>query len=144
MRPEIKILACSNVYSRMMLFKQAGDQEQGHKHDYNHGTLLSKGRLLVQKLDDSGAITSSKVFTAPSFIFVEKDVKHLLTAVEDDTVAVCIHALRDVDQEIIDPSTFVEGTLLADSRQQAIETGLKGIGQTLHEKGITYSLIAKS
>ena len=52
MRPEVKILAISNVYCRLMNFKKKGDVELGHFHDYNHGTLLSTGKLKVEMISD--------------------------------------------------------------------------------------------
>lgn len=135
MRPEIKILAVSNVFCRLMHFKNAGDQEIGHYHTYDHGTLLAKGKLLVEKTDDDGNVTFSKEFTAPTFMFIEKDHRHIITALEDDTVATCIHALRTVDETIVDPSFFIEETIMADSPEQAA-TGLKSIGRMMRDRGL--------
>ena len=137
MQPEIKILAVSNVYCRLMNFNKAGDFEQGHYHSYDHGTLLAKGKLLVEKTDDAGNVTSAKVFTAPTFLFIEKDHRHVLTALEDNTVATCIHALRTIDETIIDSSFFIEETVLADCEVQ-MDKGLKGIGEVMENKGLRY------
>lgn len=106
--PEIKILAVSNVYCRLMNFLKKGDVEEGHSHDYDHGTLLAKGKLLVEKFDDDRNVIASKVFTAPTFLFIEKDVAHRLTAMEDNTVATCIHALRSIDEDILDSDTLIQ------------------------------------
>ena len=111
MKPEVKILAVSNVYSRLMHFRKAGDTEQGHYHEYDHGTLLSSGKLLVEKQTVDGEFTS-KEFTAPTFIMIEKNAAHLLTALEDNTVATCIHALRTIDEEIVDPEFIIKETVL--------------------------------
>jgi len=107
--PEIKIIALSNIYSRMMHFVKKGDVEHGHKHTYDHATLVSTGSVLVEILDekDNSTITS-KVFTAPNMIFIHKDKLHRLTALEDNTLCSCIHAIRTLDHEIIDPDFFVE------------------------------------
>jgi len=141
MRPEVKILAVSNVYCRLMNFKKAGDQELGHYHSYDHGTLLAKGKLLVEKTDDDGNVISSKEFTAPTFLYIEKDHRHVITALEDDTVATCIHALRTIDETIIDSSFFVEETVLADSAEQATDT-IISIDEKLAEKGMIYKPLA--
>ncbi len=143
-QPEVKILAVSNVYCRLMNFKKKGDQEIGHEHDYDHGTLLASGKLLVEKFENNGSLKSSKEFIAPSFIFVEKNVRHVLTALEDNTVATCIHALRSIDDEIIAPDFFVEQKELADSYQQFLETGLPNVGQVLAKKDIKVNAPART
>ena len=141
MRPEIKVLAVSNVYTRLMHFLKTGDQELGHYHSYDHGTLLSSGKLLVEKVDDEGNITFSKEFVAPTFIMIEKDSKHVLTALEDNTVAGCIHALRDETDEIVSPEFILNETVFADSREQD-KDGVIGIGQYFEERGMHYKPIA--
>lgn len=107
--PEIKIICISNVYSRLMHFKNKGDVELGHKHTFDHGSLVSSGSVLYEVLaDDNKTVISSKVFNAPNFVFVDKDKNHRITALEKDTVCACIHALKTNDQEIIDPAFLIE------------------------------------
>jgi hypothetical protein len=114
-RPSIKILAVSNVYCRLMNFAKAGDQELGHYHTYDHGTLLATGSLKVEILDDDGVkVLSENIFTAPTFMYIKKENIHRLTALEDNTVATCIHALRSIDEEIIDPTFMVEQRVLSE------------------------------
>lgn len=141
-RPEVKILAVSNVYCRLMNFKKRGDQELGHYHSYDHGTLLAKGKLLVEKTDKDGNVIYSKEFVAPSFIFIEKDSRHILTATEDDTIATCIHALRTIDENIIDSSYFVEETELADQGELATEDK-PTIGTHMRDNGLLYQNLAR-
>lgn len=107
--PNIKIMAISNVYVRMMHFASKGDCEYGHKHTFDHGTLVSSGAVLVEIVDEHTKETvSSKEFRAPEMIFIDKDKYHKITALEDNTVCGCIHALRTVDADIIDPDCFIE------------------------------------
>lgn len=136
MRPEIKILAVSNVYSRLMHFLKAGDQEIGHTHAYDHGTLLASGKLLVEKMNNEGEVFFSKEFTAPTFIMVEKEYAHRLTALEDNTVATCIHALRTIDEEIVDSEFLVKEREFSDSAEQHKKTGIPGIGSVFKEHGL--------
>jgi hypothetical protein len=98
--PIITIGCVSNLYSRQMYFINKGDVELGHTHLYDHFTLLATGSLRVT-ID--GADT---VFTAPNMIFIRKDKNHKLEALEDNTVAYCIHPLRNNDKsgDIMDPS----------------------------------------
>lgn len=107
-QPKIKIFAVSNVYCRLMEFEKEGDIELGHKHLYDHATLLSKGSLKVEILDDMDRVMSEKIFESPSFIFIAKNIKHKLISLENETIACCIHALRDIDEDIIPSDTLVE------------------------------------
>ena len=138
MRPEIKILAVSNVYSRLMHFHKKGDQELGHLHQYDHGTLLASGKVRVEKLNEKGEVYYTKDFTAPTFLFIDKNARHVITALEDNTVATFIHALRSVEQDIVDPDFLIEEKELADSPSQTTETR-RGIGETMRDKGLTFT-----
>lgn len=104
--PEIKIIAVSNVFSRLMHFKTAGDIEHGHTHPYDHATLVSSGSVRVDILGNFG-VESSREFVAPNMIFIQKDKRHQLTALEDNTVCACIHALRTVDEVIVSPDFLI-------------------------------------
>jgi len=110
--PKVKIMAVSNVYTRLMHFERAGDAEVGHYHNYDHGTLISSGEVLVEMLNEKGECESYKKFTAPSMVFIAKDKKHRIVALKDNTVAVCMHALRDIDGNLLSPEFFVEETQL--------------------------------
>lgn len=114
-RPEIKIIAISNVYCRSLHFKNIGDIEEGHYHTYDHGTLVSSGKLLVEMLRDDGSVISSKEFVGPSFVFVSKLCKHRLTSLEKNTIAVCIHAMRDIQGNILSSDFLIDEKWFADS-----------------------------
>lgn len=103
--PDIMIGSVANIFSRMMHFKNAGDIEIGHTHQFDHLTLLAKGKL---KVTVEGEITE---FIAPHMIYIKADKVHELVALTDDTVAYCIHALRTGDgvNDILDPSMIPEG-----------------------------------
>lgn len=103
-QPVVHIGCVANLFSRMMHFAKAGDTEVGHTHQFDHLTLLAKGKL---KVTVEG--TASE-FTAPHMIYIHKDKVHQLEALTDETVAYCIHALRDKDTgEILDPSMIPAG-----------------------------------
>lgn len=103
-QPIVNIGCVANLFSRMMLFEKAGDTEIGHTHQFDHLTLLAKGKL---KVTVEGVSTN---FTAPHMIYIHKDKVHELEALTDETVAYCIHALRDKENnEILDPSMIPKG-----------------------------------
>ena len=109
-QPKIKIACVSNLYTREMIFEKAGDTELGHKHPFNHITFLSSGKLKVE------TELGSSEFTAPQMVFIHKDYIHELTALEDNTVAYCIHALRNGEgiDDIIDEDMIPQGMNVPD------------------------------
>jgi hypothetical protein len=103
--PSASIAYVSNLWSKMMVFTRKGDTEQGHAHTFDHLTLLAHGALQVT-ID---GVASE--FKAPHMIYIKKDKVHELVALEDNTVAYCIHALRDIDGsgDILDPDMIPKG-----------------------------------
>lgn len=101
MHPSVSINCVANVFFKQLHFEKAGDIEIGHKHCFDHVTLLANGSLEVNVDGES------TIYKAPQMIFVHKDFVHELKALEDNTVAYCIHALRDGDgvNDIIDPNS---------------------------------------
>ena len=97
--PNVSIGCVSNLFARQMHFVSAGDSELGHAHTHDHLTLLAKGRLRVRINDEDTD------FTAPQMIYIKAELKHELTALSDNTVAYCIHAMRDpASGDILDGS----------------------------------------
>lgn len=87
-----------NVWVRQNILEKVGDTNGGgHKHKFDHVTLLTQGRVKVE-IDGH----PSKEFAAPTFIVIRKQHSHTFTALEDDTIYFCIFALRDLDGEPID------------------------------------------
>jgi quercetin dioxygenase-like cupin family protein len=87
-----------------MFFAKAGDANEGHVHNYDHTTLLAYGSVRVH-VDDNATD-----FKAPHMIFIKAGKSHYIEALEDGTVAYCVHALRDKDSEdILDPDQIPAG-----------------------------------
>jgi quercetin dioxygenase-like cupin family protein len=120
--PDIGMLMVSNVFFRTMTFKKAGDTSgKMHKHVYDHVNLLAQGSI---ELEVDGQKT---IYTAPSYIFIHRDYGHRMTALEDNTISVCIHAVRDDDSgDILDQAILPKGVNTRKEftqilRQQGIE-----------------------
>lgn len=103
--PETKMVCVSNLWVRQMHFLKAGDQNEGHVHNFDHITLLSKGSVTVNV---DGNVTE---FKAPHMIYIAKGKAHFIKAIEDNTIACCIHALRtgEREEDILDPSMIPDG-----------------------------------
>jgi quercetin dioxygenase-like cupin family protein len=101
--PEVQMTCVSNLFMRSMHFKHAGDIEHGHAHIFDHVSLLTAGSA---KVTVEGV---SKAFTAPHAIFIRRDWMHEIEALEDNTIMICIHALRDGEraEDIVDPESYI-------------------------------------
>lgn len=87
-----------NIWVRSHYLQYAGnDNGGGHKHHFDHITLLIRGSVEVEIEG-----YPPKQFKAPTFIVIKKEHKHKFTALEDDTVYYCVFALRDIDGEVTD------------------------------------------
>jgi len=115
-KPLVNIGCVKNVFVRQMHFSKIGDFENGHAHAFDHMTLLAKGKLLV-KIDED--VTE---FTAPTMIFIKAELTHQLTAMSDDTVVYCVHALRDENEDIIDPESVPKSDKLAELMSRLVIT----------------------
>ena len=117
--PFIRIGCVANLYSRMMHFKNAGDTEQGHTHQFDHLTLLASGRLRLT------ALGTSTEFKAPQHIFIKAGVVHELEALENDTVVHCIHGIREKGcEDIVDPASLPEYAFGLDERKYPMTEGM--------------------
>ena len=112
--PVVTLGLTNNVYVRQMNFEKSGDVEQGHTHNYDHLTLLGKGKLKVT------ANGNETTFEAPQMIWIRADTEHLLEALEDNTVAYCIHTLRDEQGQIIDPNMVPAGIELRNTLARSL------------------------
>jgi quercetin dioxygenase-like cupin family protein len=103
--PKVKIGCVANLYTRLMHFESVGDVESGHTHQFDHLTLLASGRL---KVTVDGKVSE---FTAPHMIYIQKDKNHELVALEPNTTAYCIHALRvgESTDDILDAAMMPAG-----------------------------------
>lgn len=103
--PDTKMICVSNLWVRMMHFAKVGDKNEGHVHNFDHVTLLSKGSVNVY-VDDN--VTE---FKAPHLIYIAKGKSHYIEALEDDTIASCLHALRtgEREEDILDPTMIPKG-----------------------------------
>jgi len=105
MTTEAKMSLISNIWIKL-IYMNKDDCMEGHKHVFDHPHLLTSGSV---EIDVEGVKTT---FVAPHIIFIEKGKKHKITALEDNTVGACIHAIRDGDaiEDIVDPSMIPKGT----------------------------------
>lgn len=86
-----------NIWVRQHNLLRTGDIIDGHKHHFDHVSLLTQGKVKVEVEGHE-----PKEFTAPTFIVIHKEHKHKITALEDNTLWYCVFALRDIDGEVVE------------------------------------------
>lgn len=86
-----------NVWVRQNILEKAGQENQGHKHKFDHVSLLTSGKVLVEVEG-----YPPKEFTAPTFIVIKKEHSHKFIALQDGTVWYCVFAMRDVEGNVTD------------------------------------------
>lgn len=67
-----------------------------HAHNYDHLSILAKGKVIVKTDNDNGV-----EYTAPVCIEIKKGLHHSITALED-AVWFCIHATDETDVDKVD------------------------------------------
>lgn len=86
-----------NIWVRQNELEKSGDSFDGHKHHFDHVTLLVKGSVTVEVEG-----RQAKQFNAPTFIVIRKEHQHKITALTDNVLYYCVFALRDIEGNIVD------------------------------------------
>jgi quercetin dioxygenase-like cupin family protein len=76
------------------------ETNEGHKHNYDHVTLVIRGRIKVQyRYEKDGQVVEgeTKEFGPGEHLVVKAEVFHTIKALEPDTVYNCVFSHRDFD-----------------------------------------------
>ena len=92
--PETIHYFSSGVYAKQM-FMPAGYIAYSHAHNYDHLSILAKGRVIV-KTDDY-----NKEYVAPACLTIKANIHHQIESLED-CVWFCIHATDETDESKVD------------------------------------------
>lgn len=86
-----------NIWVRQNILINRGDVQPGHKHNFDHVSLLVSGRVRVTVKG-----YEPKEFSAPTFIVIKKEHNHKFEALSDNVIWYCVFALRDIDGNVTD------------------------------------------
>jgi hypothetical protein len=86
-----------NIWVRQNVLQKKNDASIGHKHHFDHVSLLTKGSVVVE-VDGY----EPQTYTAPTFIIIKKEHIHRFVALEDDCQWYCVFALRTLDGEVLE------------------------------------------
>lgn len=97
-----EILCCDGVFIKQMLLPRRGDAIPAHSHKYAHHTLIARGRARVW-----GDSRDLGEYAEGEAVYIAAGVQHLFLALEDNTLAYCIHNLHGADAvEILAENTL--------------------------------------
>ncbi len=89
-----------NVFIRANALAKSGDKTDGHKHAFDHTTIIFKGAVrITAKLPNGTEITREA--TAPAHFLIRAEVQHAITATVDDTVYWCIYSHRTHQGDVV-------------------------------------------
>lgn len=92
-----------NIFIRKGTIAKAGEFVEGHKHNFDHVTIIRRGRFLIEQLDDDhNVVRSVERGAIDGHVLIKAGVEHKLTALEDDSVYWCIYAHRTPQGEIVE------------------------------------------
>jgi quercetin dioxygenase-like cupin family protein len=80
---------------RELTLEKAGHSHQGHKHVFDHITLVWKGGVICQ-VDNEAPVT----YRAPAMIQIAADKWHKFTALEDDVHYFCMFAVQEPPKDL--------------------------------------------
>lgn len=98
----------AGVYVKQFELQHKGAFVIGHKHNYDHLSLLAAGQVVV-KLDgdDEGTL-----YSAPTGIVVKAGVEHTIICVSDKALWYCVHEIPEEYRE-----GDIEDVLVADAKE---------------------------
>ena len=102
--PQVKITTISNLWVRQMNFTHKGDTEKGHKHVFDHPTLLAYGKFKVYVEGEFAIYDADEL--GGIVLYIEKGKEHAIECISEKGLGFCLHPIRDGErvEDIVDPS----------------------------------------
>ena len=88
-----------NIFIRPNPLPRAGDKIDGHRHNFDHTTIVFRGAVHVKATLPNGAVIE-RDFRAPAHCLIRADVTHEIVALEDNTEFWCVYAHRTPQGEV--------------------------------------------
>lgn len=93
-----------NIFIREMRFEKKGHVVSGHTHNFDHTTYVAKGSLRIEALDDDDKVVRSvdkKATEGHNWVLIKANVRHQITALEDESMGHCIYSHRNPQGEVV-------------------------------------------
>lgn len=89
-----------NIFVRPNALLPKGHVINGHKHTFDHTTIVFMGSIHVKMIGNDGKIIE-KDFKAPAHFLVKAGVEHEIKALEDNTTYWCVFSIRDSEGRVV-------------------------------------------
>jgi quercetin dioxygenase-like cupin family protein len=118
--PKQRTSLVANTWIRQMHFEKAGDANCGHAHAFDHQTILAHGKFRVYVEDRVSD------FEAPMVLFIKAGKEHKIEALEDNSKAFCVHAVRNGVNvnDIMNPDELSDDTMFGEETHPLIMGGI--------------------
>lgn len=83
-----------NIFIRAHQLARAGESIPGHRHAFDHTTIVFTGAVHVKAVRPDGTVLE-RDFRAPAHFLVQADTTHAITAIEPFTEVWCVYSHRD-------------------------------------------------
>jgi len=88
-----------NIFIRPNNLENVGDKAVGHKHNFDHTTIIYKGAVHVKATAPDGSVREAD-FEAPNHFLVRADTEHEITATQPHTVFWCVYSHNTPQGEV--------------------------------------------
>jgi hypothetical protein len=87
--------AFGGVWLRLHQLKRAGQANQGHRHNFDHVTIVATGGVRCE-VEGREPVEVK----APAILEIAASLRHKFTALADNTTYYCVYAVRDGDGRV--------------------------------------------
>lgn len=93
-----------NIFVREMKFEKALESVEGHTHNFDHTTYVVRGGLRIEQLGENGEVlraVEKHATQGHNWVLIKANIKHRITALEDNSLGHCIYSHRTPQGEIV-------------------------------------------
>jgi len=105
----VKSAATGNLAVYTMVFKEAGEFNEGHAHSYHHLLFVCAGSIDLESIGSGKPPSRHDQF---ALIWIPKGIAHRYVAREPWTAVACLHAIHKKDDpgDVLDDAEIPGGT----------------------------------
>lgn len=93
-----------NIFIRKNRLEAVGDACHGHRHNFDHTTIVFTGAVRVKATLPDGQVIV-RDFKAPAHMLIKAEVVHELTALEPHSEFWCVYSHRTPQGEVTEAAT---------------------------------------
>lgn len=93
-----------NIFVRPNHLENVGDCMEGHEHNFDHVSFVTSGAALAEGKSPDGTVKKVTV-RAGGYVLIRKEVHHKFTALEPNTIVLCVYAHRTPQGEVSEEYT---------------------------------------